>query len=301
MIRADEVPIWVGLLLAAILMWGDRRNVKLHTGWLLSAAVLGLTALALPEVLGQLDGSQYNLKELFRADRSLPHFRLMLLCLWGPLTASWAAELWKNGPRWQALCWAPASCLVGWGILRRSVTVESIQDLLGAPVLSLPVDLEYIARFGALYLPFVWLPLFLVILSTSSRRRFAAGAVFSAGLVLAAPTIIQHYSPSDNVRELFHSHGASWFAGLCLFTIWTAVLCGKSRRVGWWTPAALAVLAAVPAWAMLDRSVRLDHIPGLLLSFPLFAGAFAVTILCLMPALASNRPNLHASSNAFQQ
>ena len=95
---------------------------------------------------------------------------------------------------------------------RRGVRLgRGLGGVLGAPVLGLPMDLEYILRFGCLYFALLWLPVFFAVLAMSSWRGLIIGATFAFSLRVAMPTIIQHYSPSDNVRELFQAGGGYWF------------------------------------------------------------------------------------------
>lgn len=287
--RIDEIPIYAGLVAVALLLL-DRR-IKLHIAWLWCAVPLVVAGFFLPHALARLGDEHYNLVEMLRQDRVLPGVRLAMLCLLGPLTASCSVAAWLSGARWRAACWAPASCLVAWGVLRRAVTVESVQDILGAPVLHLPADLEYIARLSAVYLSFVWFPVFFTMASQHSRRWLAAGAAFSVALVAMSGVIVNGYTPSDNVPELFRPHGHPWFAAACLSVPWAAVLCDRAyRAIGLAAAAAVLILSSVLACAMLDQAMLLGDIHGLQVNLPAAAAVFAAAAACLLPAVRQHPP-----------
>ena len=292
----DYLPICLGIAMAALLLFG-RCRPRFHSAWLWGALPLVMAGLCLPWLLSRLHPTQYNLVELLRQDRMFPGAWLALLCLWGPLTASWAAGAWRAGFRLRAACWAPASCLVAWGVLRRSVTVESIHDLLGSPVLSWPADLEYVARFSAIYLPFVWLPVLLALLYRRSKVWLAVALAYGVALIALSPLIINGYTPSDNVPELFRPGGHAWFAALCLLAPGTAVLCERVRRSAGLPAAACALALISPvAYAMLDRAILLGDIHGLDAGPAALGVAFAAAVAtCLMPA-ATSTGDEHASA-----
>ena len=283
MVRFDNLPILGGLVVVAVLLLSKPRSPRIPAEWVVTAVVLGLLALPAPYICARFSAAQYNLAEMFRQDKWFPAARLALLTLWAPLTARWAADLWRENARFRAMAWAGSSCLVGWGVLRRSVTVESIQDILGAPVLGLPMDAEYILRFGCLYFALLWLPIFFAIGAMSSRRGLVAWAVFALSLTVAMPAIIRNYSPSDNVRELFLNGGGYWLAILCLYATWVAALCG---RVGLLKAIGIAGLAVVPAWMLLSQSIDISAIHGLRVSLLSFGLAFVVMLACMTPAMS---------------
>ena len=115
-------------------------------------AVVGLAS-AMPTIVNHYAATD-NVRELFRADGRFfisPHVWFLLLCLIVPTTASLAVgHLRQRRPGMAALL-AVAAPLAGWFCLRFAVTVESIHDILGAPVLGWPLDLEYILRFSMVF------------------------------------------------------------------------------------------------------------------------------------------------------
>ncbi len=285
----DEIPIYLGLMLLAVLVFD--RELKLHAAWLWCAVPLAVIGLSLPHLLARLGSENYNLVEMLRHDRALPGVRLAALCILAPLTVSCAVSAWMSGSKLRAACWAPAACLVTWGVLRRAVTVESVQDILGAPVLNFPMDSEYIARMSAVYLSFVWLPIFLSMASMRSRRWLAATAAYSVALVAASGAIVNGYTPSDNVPELFRTHGHPWFAASCLLAPWAAVLCVRAYGAfGLPAAASTAVLSSVLAGVMLDRAILLGDIHGLHVGPSIAATAFAAVVMCLLPAATAPIP-----------
>ncbi len=293
----DELPICTGIAMVAMLLFG-RCRLRFHPAWLWGALPLVMAGLCLPWLLSRLHPTQYNLVELLRQDRMFPGAWLAFLCLWGPLAASWAAGAWQAGFRLRAACWAPASCLVAWGVLRRSVTVESIHDLLGSPVLSWPADLEYVARFSVIYLPFVWLPVLLALLYRRSKGWLAVALAYGVALIALAPLIINGYTPSDNVPELFRPGGHPWFAAVCLLAPGAAVFCERVRRSAGLPAAACALALVSPvAYAMLDRAILLGDIHGLDAGPGALGAAFAAAVAtCLIPAATSTGDELASAA-----
>jgi len=278
MMRADMLPIYVGVATACWLAYRSRGAIRLGA-WLPAAAAAAAVGIAAPPLLARLGHDQYNLFELLRTDKPLTGVTLTAICLWIPFTAGCASAMWSSGKRLLAVAWMPAGLLVAWGLLRRAATVESIHDILGGPIFLWPLDLEYIARFAAIYLPFAWLPLVMPPLAMS-RRGLLACAVASASLVIVAPLIIGHYSHADNVRELFKPHGGHWFGAMCLLSPWVVFLCGRAR---WPAGLALAILSSVAAWRLFLLSVEVDTIHGLRLTLPMFAAAFLFYVFCSAP------------------
>lgn len=287
--RIDEIPIYAGLATVALLVL-DRR-LKLHIAWLWCAVPLVIAGFFLPAILAWLGSENYNLVEMLRQDRNHPGARLAVLCLLAPIAASFSVVMWMSGSRLRAVCWAPAGCLVAWGLLRRAVTVESVQDILGAPVLHWPADLEYIVRLSAVYLSFIWFPIFFAMASRYSRRWLTAAAVYSVVLVAMSGAIVDGYARSDNVSEIFRQYGHPWFAAVCLLVPWVAVLCDKAyHSSGLAAATAVIILSSTLACAMLDRAVLLGDIHGLQAGLLPVAITLAAAIMCLLPAVAATRP-----------
>lgn len=280
MIPVDTLPIYVGVATACWLAYKGRGELYLRR-WLPASFAVVLVGVGILPLFAKLGHDQYNLRELLRTDKPLAGVTLMAICLWIPLTAHAATAMWMSGKRMLAAVWIPVGLLVAWGLLRRSVTVESIHDILGSPTFLWPLDLEYITRFAAIYLPFGWLPLVLPSLAISSRRTMLVCAAVSAGLVAASPMIIANYSHADNVRELFRPNGGYWFGAMCLLAAWTAPLCGLVWR--WFTAPVVLGLATVAAWWLFSLSVDVVSIHGLALAPAMFAATFLFYVFCSVP------------------
>jgi len=284
------LPIYAGEACSAFLiarnMLGMRRAgeslARVASGWLPAAAVALVVAAACQAALPRLGHGQYNLAEMLRADRLFPAAWLAAICLWVPMTAGWAAGDWSEGRRLSAALWAPASLLVSWGLLRDSVTVESIHDILGSPTMEWPLDLEYIARLAAVYFPFAWVPLLIPPLALRSRASAACCAAASAAVVLASQAVVQGYSHADNVRELFRPGGEYLFGGGCLAAGWAAMLCARAGAV---RRTAAAVALSVPAWWVANASVRVESVHGVSAGFAAFCAVFVVFALCAAPGM----------------
>jgi hypothetical protein len=95
-----------------------------------------------------------NVRELFRTDRGhvlRPHTWFLLLCLLVPVSASLTARMLLRRRYRVPIVIALAAPVAGWFCLRYAVTVESIHDILGGPILGWPYDLEYITRFSVVF------------------------------------------------------------------------------------------------------------------------------------------------------
>jgi hypothetical protein len=292
------LPIYAGEACAAFLfargvlgigLGGDARGnlARVARGWLPAAVVALAVAIACQVALPRLGREQHNFAELLRADRLFPAAWLVALCLWVPATAGWAASDWSAGRRLSAAAWAPAGLLVSWGLLRCSVTVESIDDVLGSPTTGWPLDIEYVARLAAVYFPFAWVPLLIPPLATRSRAGAACCAAVSAAVVLASRAVVRGYSHADNVSELFRPGGECLFGAGCLAAGWAAMLCARAGAV---RGAVLAVALSVPAWWVANMSVRVESVHGVSAGFAAFCAVFVFFALCAAPGMRAGQP-----------
>ncbi len=127
-----------------------RRNMCLLGGWI---GLIAVFAAVMPWIVEHYAATD-NVRELFRTDRKhflSPHAWFLILCLLVPSTASMAGCGWVKRKMLAPLAIALAAPVAGWFCLRFAVTVESIHDILGTPVLGWPFDLEYLARFSAVF------------------------------------------------------------------------------------------------------------------------------------------------------
>jgi len=288
------LPIYAGEACSAFLfarnVLGMRRGsgadpranlARVVRGWLPAAAIALAVAAACQMAFPRLGREQYNFAELLRADKLFPAAWLVAICLWVPATAGWAAADWSAGRRLSAAAWAPAGLLVSWGLLRCSVTVESMDDVLGSPTTEWPLDLEYIARLAAVYFPFAWVPLLIPPLAVRSRAAVWCAAA-SATVILASRAVVQGYSHADNVSELFRPGGECLFAAGCLAAGWAAMLCARAGAV---RGAAVAAALSVPAWWVANASVRVESVHGVSAGFAAFCAAFVFFALCAAPGM----------------
>jgi len=144
------------------------------------------------------------------------------------------------------------------------------------------------------------------------NRKFLLPVVWAAVIVLLAavlPWIVQNYSESDNVRELFRTDRKyvlpphTWFLLLCLLVPTSA---GKAARLllrgRVVTPILIAVCAPVVGWYCLRFAVTVESVhdilggpvPGLPYDFGyiarfsvVFGGLWLVTLLGFLPELRS--------------
>jgi len=280
----DKLLIYIGWAASSLILIRNWRLLTPTRTWLLGACALLLASVPVARVLGALGHDNYNLAEMLRTDKILPEVSLAFLFLWAPLTVRWAAALLTRKKRLEPILLAPASLFAAWGLLRRSATVESIWDILGAPVWQLPFDAEYIMRFAALYTCLLWLPLLFVAMARS-RKGGIACMVFSCVYVIACPMLIQGYSHADNVRELFLPDGGYWFAGLCLLTCWAGALWARDS----WRPRLATIILCAVAWPLLCVSIDVSAVHGLILYPTQFYVTFAVFVLCLSSAFGKVR------------
>ena len=184
----------------------------------------------------------------------------------------------------------------------KGLVVESITDALSNNPLGLGTGMgtgpaRYVAPLGSRYLAestygkaineLGVLGMFAV-LAIFSKRGLITWAIFAFSLTFTMPAIIQNYSPSDNVRELFLTGGGYWFAILCLYWTWVAALCS---RVGLLRAIGIAGLAVVPAWMLLSQSINISAIHGLRVSLFWFGLVFVFLLACVTPAMSVQQPS----------
>jgi glycopeptide antibiotics resistance protein len=165
----------------------------------------GLVALEQP-------GVPYNVKELFQ-DRS-PALTL------GLLGAAWLligatpmalARRWVDRPlpfTWSGPLLGVGLALAVFGVVRLAVPLESIHDLVGAPVLGVPPELELAGRFVGLYLG-VAAGMTIGVRLTLARfdRRAWPGLVVLVLAGLVSHGVVVEFACTDNIVELLRGQG----------------------------------------------------------------------------------------------
>ena len=204
-------------------------------------------------VLLKLPGIPYNVKELFRANGSLPAlFAFSIALLWTGGGAVWLGSRLTR-ERWPALQLPPLALLVSLislAFLWAGVSTESIEDISGSAnvfwwvtnrdtwgelwrraflYLNAPAVIgfiEHCVRYSALYAP---LPIFLglMIALRDGSRRFLADIGQLSGLVVSAlllmwlcKAIAFDWASTDNLNELIARDGEwGWGGGGFLYAL----------------------------------------------------------------------------------
>lgn len=237
-------------------------------------ALIGLAALSIASwVLVRIPGVPYNVRELFppgHADVSAVLFAALLL--FGGFAPAWVAGLFLKNPRWSlgTPVWAAMVALVAWVLLRLSVTTESIDDILGSPVLRWGWDWEYICRFLAQYGgSAIILIAASAAVGTASRSGTYAGIQTGLGLLftnlpllLLVHFVVIEWACTDNLTELIRDDPYPGDAFLMVLVL----LLGLNASVvahTWRSPRAgscLLALVATPilaflGWLLLDAAL----------------------------------------------
>lgn len=184
-------------------------------------------------VLIRLPGVPYNIKELVSPGMaglfSIAGINLALL--WS-INGHFIA-LQKLSPSSRALyflpLWLIAHALVTWGLLRLSVPLESIHDIVGSPVLNWAWDLEMMGRYVALHSAMALALLGAIILTASLSGTGQKGLLAIWGLwsiLLAWPlhSIIVSQAATDNLTELMRGGGDLPYAMLLFAGVFLASL-----------------------------------------------------------------------------
>jgi len=178
-------------------------------------------------------GIPYNFRELFD-DNGLFLTTLLLCaflyCALG-LTVLFAALLQLKS-RFLSMA-LPAliiiQCLAGWALLRNTVPIESIHDILGSPILDWPWEWELIGRFVALFggsailLTGVNLTLLNLLRSnTNLTTGLLHWSLIATALLPLAHWIVVQQAATDNLTELMARNG-DWLSSLFL-GLWLCII-----------------------------------------------------------------------------
>lgn len=184
-------------------------------------------------VLIKLPGAPYNIKELVAPGIAgiFSIIGLSMALLW--LVNGHFLAIRKFGPASRALyflpLWLIAHALVTWCLLRLSVPLESIHDIVGSPVLDWVWDLELIGRYVALHCAMA-LPLLGAIILTASLSRIAQKGLLAIWclwtILLAWPlhAVIIIHADTDNLTELIREGGDFPYAMLLVVGVYLASL-----------------------------------------------------------------------------
>lgn len=148
--------------------------------------------------------------------------------------------------------------VVAWIILRFAVPVESISDILGSQILSLPWELEYIGRFIPLYFIVTFSTIFaalacLVIFHEGKRATLINYLMFGVVLAPISHWVVVEKAATDNLTELMASGGAAFSS--CLAGVFIVIMA--------FTASQLALLTT-----KISRNLRKIIIISCIISFP---------------------------------
>jgi len=192
-----------------------------------------------------LPGVPYNVKELFADGPAwLSAFLLALFILWSAASPVWFARRLANSPAalWQVLVFMLAYGGVGYALLRLAVPMESLNDIVGSPVLAWPWEWELLGRFVALYA----VPGVLIMVAVQSARQIRGRHMGPWHWLSAVPVLGISYwvvivqADTDNLTELLAPHDfASACVAMVLFGLFlAAALVASPSPVRRWLPAA---------------------------------------------------------------
>lgn len=219
------------------------RQAGVLSGWWVWLVIPMAMVLLVP-----LPGVPYNLRELVAVG---PFGLASALGLSGCLYGLVVAPLWFNHwPAIRVLGLPLVAALTGalaYGLLRLSVPLESIHDIVGAPVWRWPWEWERLWRFmglwSAAFLAFALAGLFLAsVLCTGRLVALIHGVLVCAVLLVPLYGLIVQRAATDNLTELLAGQ-----ASLAAFSWVGTALCGLALA-----GSALAAWAAQPArWRLL--------------------------------------------------
>ena len=197
----------------------------------------------------------YNVRELIATSTLFERliFGAVLLCAIWPLLFATRAYCTRHISSQQFSAIVILQPFVLYGLLRLSVPLESIHDIVGYPVISTAFGLESMFRFAALYaLPSWALISALIALFHPAANRLLACFFLGIMILIVWHWFVVRSAATDNLTELFRDGGnwqstlwlAAWFLGLTT-TLLTAlkIVSGQSKH---WLFALLAISVSFP-------------------------------------------------------
>lgn len=250
--------------------------------WVAFVAVWAALA-ALLAAAGAAPGVPYNVRELLSGPRGfLAAMALPLVgFLWAGAPAAAAHWVGAGAVRRAALLplLAAASGVAAFALLRNTVSVESLWDIVGWPVLGWPGDWEIAARFVMLF-AVIWMLIaggaaLAVVLDSSDRRgSFRVWIAAAAPVLLLGYVVIVPWAATDNLTELIRGGGsvvgaavlAAWFLAVGgVASLASRAMAGsrggESSRARRWSIAATAVALSYPVgylFVMLGTAARIE-------------------------------------------
>lgn len=245
--HADLTDWVIELSGAALGAWAAGRmgsasaRGELKVGWPLMAVWLAL-ALVLYG-LARLPAVPYNVRESI--DPTMPW--ISALGLAASLLWAFAYPVWAVARQRSLLAALLVHGVVAYALLRLSVPLESLDDVVGTPVLGWPWEWERLGRFLALFLAFglaAWGAALWTAPAASFRARLVWFAVLVPGLALSHAVVVK-LAATDNLTELIAGEGspfaflALWLALLALFTAGYAAVFAQGIHRLWPAPVSL--------------------------------------------------------------
>ena len=223
---------------------------------------------ALLTAAGAAPGVPYNVRELLAGPRGwMTALALPLVgTLWAGAPAT-AARWIGRGSRRRALllpALAVACALLAFGLLRATVSVESIWDIVGYPVLHGPGDWEIAGRFVALF-AVVWTLIAggaaVALALDPDEGRAALVAWLPPALLTLVPgyLVVVAWAATDNLTELIRNGGS--VVGAVAIAGWFLAIGGSASL----SSRALAGGGSVRRWAIAGLTTALSYPVGYLL------------------------------------
>lgn len=204
-------------------------RVSIRYSQIVALAVISITLL----VLIKLPGIPYNIKELVAPGLSglFSIAGISVTLLW--MINGHFLVIRQFEPASRALyflpIWLLVHALVAWTLLRLSVPIESIHDIVGSPVLGWIWELELIGRYVALHSA-IALPMLGAIILTASLGKIGQKGLPAIWwlwiFLLAWPlhAVIVSQAATDNLTELMHGSGEFAYAMVLAAGIFLASL-----------------------------------------------------------------------------
>ncbi len=225
----------------------------LSSPWLLPAQCL--TVVLSFYLIENIAAIPYNVRELIATSNLLERILFsfaLFLSVWPQLYSTRAYCLNRlTGKRFAAIMAIQPFIL--YGLLRLSVPLESIHDIVGYPVISTTGGLESLFRFVALFsLPSWALIGGIIILFHRSANRLLLWALFGAIIIVTWHWLVVRFAATDNLTELFLDGGnwqstiwlACWFICFATTLLTTLkIISGNSKH---WLIALLAIAISFP-------------------------------------------------------
>jgi hypothetical protein len=249
--------------------------------------------------IGKIDAIPYNIKELVGTSSLFEQilFSLALLCaVWPPLFSSQAYFSKQiTGKQYTAIIILQPFIL--YTLLRLSVPLESIHDIVGYPIIYTSGEWEPLLRFVALYsLPSWALIGSAILLLQPSASRLLSWFFIGILVVFSWHWVVVSSAATDNLTELFRNGGnwqstlwlTSWL--ICFTCAFLAVLKLIRGHRKHWLFSLLAIVASFPlSYWLLNQGLEVVILK--------YDQAFTALQFLLSP----DREHLVAESNLMQR